>query len=140
VLRALECDGPALINCYTTCQPEHGVADNMAANQARMAIDTRAFPLLIFDPDQGETIRKRTSLQGNLAMKEDWWTNTKTGEVVDFIDFFRSEGRFAKHFDREGNPSETLLTARQKRLENWWILPGTRRAAVAPCRRAGCET
>jgi len=122
VLRALEFDGPALINCYTTCQPEHGVADNMAADQARMAVDTRAFPLLIFDPDQGETIRERTSLQGNPAMKEDWWTNPKTGEVVDFIDFCRSEGRFAKHFDREGNPSETLLRARQERLENWWVL------------------
>lgn len=122
VLRAVEFDGPALINCYTTCQPEHGVADNMAADQARMVFDTRAFPLLIFDPDQGETIRERTSLQDNPAMKEDWWTNPKTGEVVDFIDFCRSEGRFAKRFDREGNPSETLLTARQERLENWWVL------------------
>ena len=66
------------------------------------------------------------SLQGNPAMKEDWWTNPKTGEVVDFIDFCRSEGRFAKHFDREGNPSETLLTARQERLENWLGPPGLR--------------
>ena len=39
--------------------------------------------------------------------------------VVDFIDFCRSEGRFAKHFDKEGNPSETLLRAKQERLENW---------------------
>ena len=23
-------DGPAIVCCYTTCQPEHGVADNMA--------------------------------------------------------------------------------------------------------------
>jgi hypothetical protein len=40
----------------------------------------------------------------------------------DFIDFCRSEGRFAKHFDKEGNPSEVLLTARQDRLENWRLL------------------
>ena len=39
--------------CYTTCQPEHGVADNMAGDQARLAVDTRAFPLLIYDPAQG---------------------------------------------------------------------------------------
>jgi len=32
------------------------------------------------------------------------------------------EGRFAKHLDRDGNPSETLLTARQDRLENWHLL------------------
>lgn len=122
VLGALEFDGPAVVCCYTTCQPEHGVADNMASEQARLAVDTRAFPLLVYDPDKGDKIRERLSLQGNPAMKEDWWTNPKTGETVDFIDFCRSEGRFAKHFDQDGNPSETLLFANQDRLENWHVL------------------
>ena len=122
VLGALEFDGPALVNCYTTCQPEHGVADNMAADQARLAVDSRAFPLLVHDPRKGNSLRKRLSLQGNPAVKEDWWKNPKSGEVVDFIDFCRSEGRFGKHFDREGNPSETLKAAQQDRLENWQLL------------------
>jgi pyruvate/2-oxoacid:ferredoxin oxidoreductase beta subunit/NAD-dependent dihydropyrimidine dehydrogenase PreA subunit len=122
VLDAMEFDGPALISCYTTCQPEHGVADNMATDQARLAVDTRAFPLVIYDPRKGDTIREHISLQGNPAINEDWWTNPKTGDVVDFIDFARSEGRFVKHFDKEGNPSETLLRAKQDRLENWHIL------------------
>ena len=119
VLGALEFDGPALINCYTTCQPEHGVADNMATHQAKLAVDTRAFPLLVYDPRKGDTIKKRLSLQGNPAVKDDWWTNPKTGDTVDFIDFCRSEGRFVKHFDADGNPSETLLRSREERLENW---------------------
>jgi len=122
VLRAMEFDGPSLINVFTTCQPEHGVADNMAMDQARMAVDTRAFPLLIHDPDKGDTLRERLSLQANPAMKEDWWTNPKSGETVDFIDFCRSEGRFTKHFDRDGNPSETLLRSRDDRLSNWRLL------------------
>ena len=122
VLDALEFDGPAVICCYTTCQPEHGVADNMAFDQARMAVDTRAFPLLIYDPRKGDTIRERLSLQGNPAVNDDWWVNPKTGEQVDFIDFCRSEGRFAKHFDREGNSSATLEYAKQDRLENWHLL------------------
>jgi pyruvate ferredoxin oxidoreductase beta subunit len=122
VLDAMEFDGPALISCYTTCQPEHGVADNMATDQARLAVDTRAFPLIIYDPRKGDTIREHMSLQGNPAINEDWWTNPKTGEQVDFIDFARSEGRFVKHFDKDGNPSETLLRAKQDRLENWHIL------------------
>ena len=122
VIRALEFDGPAIISCYTTCQPEHGVADNMATDQARLAVDTRAFPLLVYDPDKGDSIKKRMSLQGNPSVKEDWYKHPKTGEVTDFIDFCRSEGRFAKHFDKEGNPSELLATARQDRLENWHIL------------------
>jgi pyruvate/2-oxoacid:ferredoxin oxidoreductase beta subunit/NAD-dependent dihydropyrimidine dehydrogenase PreA subunit len=122
VLGALEFDGPAIITCYTTCQPEHGVADNMAGDQARLAVDTRAFPLLIYDPRKGNTIRERLSLQGNPAMKDDWYTNPKTKETINFIDFARSEGRFAKHFDRDGNPSETLMRANEDRLDNWHIL------------------
>jgi hypothetical protein len=122
VIDALEFDGPAIVCCYTTCQPEHGVADNMATDQARLAVDTRAFPLLIYDPRKGDTIRERLSLQGNPSVNEDWWMNPKTGQQVDFLDFARSEGRFGKHFDKQGNPSETLLRAKQDRLENWHVL------------------
>ncbi len=122
VLGALEFDGPALISCYTTCQPEHGVADNMAHDQARLAVDSRAFPLLVYDPRKGGRIRERLSLQGNPALKDDWYVNPKTGKPVTFLDFARSEGRFAKHFDQEGNPSSTLLAAMQDRLENWRLL------------------
>ncbi|HEV2970654.1 MAG TPA: thiamine pyrophosphate-dependent enzyme [Pirellulales bacterium] len=139
VLDALEFDGPALVCCYTTCQPEHGVADNMATDQARLAVDTRAFPLLIYDPRKGDTIRERLSLQGNPAVNEDWWTNPKTGQTVDFVDFARSEGRFAKHFDKEGNPSPTLLRGKEDRLENWWLLQelaGVRGASKAAAKTA----
>ena len=122
VLGALEFDGPAIICCYTTCQPEHGVADNMAGEQARLAVDSRAFPILIYDPRKGEKVKERLSLQGNPAVKEDWFVNPKTKEEVTFIDFARSEGRFVKHFDRDGNPSVTLLAAKQDRLENWHLL------------------
>ena len=122
VLGALEFDGPAIVVCYTTCQPEHGVADNMAGEQARLAVDTRAFPILIYDPRKGDKIKERMSLQGNPAVKDDWFVNPKTKEVVNFIDFARSEGRFAKHFDKDGNPSQLLLNAKQDRLENWHLL------------------
>src|SRR6266481_6599615 len=122
ILEALEFDGPAMVCCFTTCQPEHGVADNMATDHARLAVDTRAFPLLIYDPRKGDTIRERLSLQGNPAMKEDWYTHPKTNETVSCIDFARSEGRFSKHFDRDGNPSETLMRANEDRLENWHLL------------------
>ncbi len=35
---------------------------------------------------------------------------------------FETEDRFAKHFDKEGNPSPTLLAVQQDRLENWRLL------------------
>jgi pyruvate/2-oxoacid:ferredoxin oxidoreductase beta subunit/Pyruvate/2-oxoacid:ferredoxin oxidoreductase delta subunit len=122
VLGALEFNGPAMVVCYTTCQPEHGVADNMAADQARLAVDSRAFPLLVFDPRKGDKIKEKLSLQGNPAVKEDWFVNPKTTKPVTFIDFARSEGRFSKHFDKDGNPSETLAYATKDRLENWHLL------------------
>src|SRR5438034_2324040 len=122
VMEANEYPGPAIVNVFTTCQPEHGVADNMAEHQAKLAADSRSFPLFIFDPRKGPRIKDRMSLQGNPNVKEDWYVNPKTGEAVDFVSFARTEGRFAKHFDKEGNPSVTLQAARQDRLENWRLL------------------
>jgi pyruvate/2-oxoacid:ferredoxin oxidoreductase beta subunit/NAD-dependent dihydropyrimidine dehydrogenase PreA subunit len=119
IMAANEYEGPSVISVYTTCQPEHGVGDNLAMAQSKLAVDTRSFPVLVYDPRKGDKIADRLSLQGNPAPKEDWYTNPKTGEVFDFITFARTEGRFAKHFDRDGNPSEVLLSAKQDRLENW---------------------
>src|SRR5207237_6710731 len=93
-----------------------------AGSQAGLAVGSRAFPLLIFVPRKGNTIKGRLTLQGNPAVKDDWYVNPKTKEAVSFIDFARGEGRFAKHFDKDGNPSETLLAAKQDRLENWRLL------------------
>ena len=56
------------------------------------------------------------------AIKEDWYTNPKTDEVIDFTYFARTEGRFAKQFDKDGNPSEAILASNEDRLKNWRLL------------------
>ena len=122
VLDGASFPGPAVIIVYTTCQPEHNVGDNMSRHQAKLAVESRAFPVFVYDPRNGETIRERLSLQGNPAQKEDWYVVPKTGEVIDFVAFARTEGRFAKQFDQDGNPSETLLRAQADRLANWRLL------------------
>jgi pyruvate/2-oxoacid:ferredoxin oxidoreductase beta subunit/NAD-dependent dihydropyrimidine dehydrogenase PreA subunit len=122
VMAANEYDGPAIVSVYTTCQPEHGVGDNMAAAQSKLAVDTRTFPVMMYDPRKGNKMAERMSLQGNPAVKEDWYKDPKTGEEFDFVMFARSEGRFAKHFDKDGNPSPALLASKQERLENWRTL------------------
>jgi pyruvate ferredoxin oxidoreductase beta subunit len=122
VLEANQFPGPAIVNVFTTCQPEHGVGDNMAEHQAKLAADSRTFPVFIHDPRKGSRFKERLSLVGNPNVKEDWYTNPKTGEPVNFITFARSEGRFAKHFDKDGNPSSTLVAANAERLENWHLL------------------
>ena len=43
-------------------------------------------------------------------------------ETVDFVTFAATEGRFSKHFDKDGNPSKELLLAQQERLDNWHVL------------------
>ena len=122
IMEANEYDGPSVVIAYSTCQPEHGVADNMAMHQAKLAADSRAFPLIVYDPRKGNSIKERIDLRSNPSVKEDWYTIRKTGEVIDFVTFARSEGRFSKHFDKEGNPSPELLASKQERLNNWHLL------------------
>jgi pyruvate/2-oxoacid:ferredoxin oxidoreductase beta subunit len=122
VMEANAFPGPAIVNVFTTCQPEHGVADNMAEHQAKLAADSRSFPVMIYDPRKGNRFKERLSLVGNPNVKDDWYVNPKTGEVIDFIYFARTEGRFQKHFDKDGNPSATLKAANAERLENWNLL------------------
>ena len=122
ILDANSYDGPAVISVFTTCQPEHGVADHLAGHQAKLAADSRAFPLLIYDPRKGSRIKECLDLKGNPAVKDDWYVHPKTGEVIDFVCFARSEGRFAKHFDADGKPDDVLLVAQEDRLKNWHLL------------------
>jgi pyruvate/2-oxoacid:ferredoxin oxidoreductase beta subunit len=122
ILDANSYPGPAVVIAYTTCQPEHGVGDDRAAHQARLAVDSRAFPLFVHDPRRGAELAKRLSLQGNPDPKEDWTKTPGTDEVVDFVAFARTEGRFARQFDAEGRPSAALLKGQADRLANWRLL------------------
>ena len=71
---------------------------------------------------RGHSCLPLAPLAGNPNVKGDWFIHPKTNQEVTFVDFARSEGRFVKHFDKDGNPSETLLAAKQDRLENWHVL------------------
>jgi pyruvate-ferredoxin/flavodoxin oxidoreductase len=101
---------PALFNLYTTCQPEHGVADDLGAHQAKLAVESRAYPIFKYNPEKGTTPAENFDLSGNPAMDQDWPTyqlkyvengREKTMEVaMTFADFAITEGRFRKHFRR----------------------------------------
>jgi pyruvate/2-oxoacid:ferredoxin oxidoreductase beta subunit/Pyruvate/2-oxoacid:ferredoxin oxidoreductase delta subunit len=121
VMEANAFPGPAVIVAYTPCMPEHGIADDAATRQAKLAIESRAFPLFTFDPRRGESVAERLSLQGNPALKADWAT-LPDGTPVDFLAFARSEGRFAPHFAPDGTPSPEILATQLDRLANWRTL------------------
>jgi pyruvate-ferredoxin/flavodoxin oxidoreductase len=100
---------PALFNIYAPCQPEHGIGDDASEMQSKLAVESRAYPLIVFDPDAGETWEASLSLEGNPAIDEDWPTYTLEYEAEDggkksmelpmtFADFALTEARFRKHF------------------------------------------
>ncbi|GBG13141.1 pyruvate-ferredoxin/flavodoxin oxidoreductase [Novimethylophilus kurashikiensis] len=107
---------PALLNVYAVCPPEHGVADDLAVAQSKLAVESRAYPLFRYDPDKGAAYSESVSLEGNPAMEQDWPTYTLTYKdetgaeakltvPMTFADFAVTEGRFAKHFKKA--PPET---------------------------------
>ena len=122
-MEANEYPGPAVVNVYTTCQPEHGVGDNMAAAAGRLAVDSRAFPLLRLRSPEGRADRRaavapgQPQLEGGLVRRP-----ARPGKLVDFVTFARTEGRFARQFDAEGRPSPALLAGQADRLANWRLL------------------
>lgn len=99
---------PALFNLYTTCQPEHGVGDDLGAHQAKLAVESRAYPIFKYNPDKGVKAEEAFDLDGNPAMDRLWPTyelkykengREKTMKVdMTFADFAITEGRFRKHF------------------------------------------
>jgi pyruvate-ferredoxin/flavodoxin oxidoreductase len=65
MLDALEYRGSAFFQCFTTCQPEHGVGDDMATVQAVRVRDSRGLPQFIFNPQKGELYHEALDLTGN---------------------------------------------------------------------------
>ncbi|MBW2500264.1 MAG: 2-oxoacid:acceptor oxidoreductase family protein, partial [Deltaproteobacteria bacterium] len=107
-IQGLKARRPALFNLYSSCQPEHGIGDDMSAAQAKLAVESRAYPLFRYDPEAGETPAECFDLEGNPSPREDWPSyqlayrhggRDKTLELpMTFADFAITEGRFRKHF------------------------------------------
>ncbi len=107
-IQGLNAKRPALFNLYTPCQPEHGIGDDLSTHQAKLAVESRAYPLFRYNPDNGKIPEECFDLDGNPAREDDWPTYTlhyteggreKSMEVpMTFADFAVTEARFRKHF------------------------------------------
>ncbi len=111
VMDANEFPGPAVIIVHTPCQPEHGIADDASAQQSRLAVDSRAFPLFSYDPRRGDILligsrsrATRPSARIGIARP--------AARSIDFLAFARTEGRFAAHFAADGTPSPEIEATR----------------------------
>jgi pyruvate ferredoxin oxidoreductase beta subunit len=121
IIEANEYPGPAVVIAYSACMPEHGIADDAATAQAKLAVESRAFPLFTYDPRKGPSLAERLSLQGNPALREDW-AKAPDGAAIDFLSFARTEGRFAGHFSRDPAGTPEILATQADRLANWQTL------------------
>jgi len=99
---------PAIFNCFSSCQPEHGIGDDMSHHQAKLAVESRAYPLFHYNPDHGSDPAQCFELTGNPALHDHWpiykLRYKKNGREavmelpLTFADFAMTEIRFRKHF------------------------------------------
>jgi pyruvate-ferredoxin/flavodoxin oxidoreductase len=101
ILDGLEYRGTSFLQCFTTCQPEHGVPDDMALVQAQRVRDSRGAPEFVFNPRLGETYQEALDIKGNPSMESDWYeTKFKgTGEPYRYTvaHWCATEARFRNH-------------------------------------------
>ncbi len=100
VIEGLEYRGTAFYQSYTTCQPEHGVADDRSAAQAKLARDSRGMPEFVYNPQGGETSQECFDLKGNPNLDRDWYQaaySDKTKYSYTVAHWATTEARFRKH-------------------------------------------
>ncbi len=104
ILDGLEYRGTMFLQCFTTCQPEHGVPDDMALHQAQRVRDSRGVPEFVFDPRRGETYAEALDVKGNPSIDLDWYeTKDKvTGETRRYTvaHWCTTEARFRNHLKK----------------------------------------
>jgi len=104
ILDGLEYRGTMFLQAFTTCQPEHGVPDDMALHQAQRVRDSRGVPEFVFDPRKGESYQEALDVTGNPSKDLDWYeTKDKvTGEVRRYTvaHWCTTENRFRNHLKK----------------------------------------
>ena len=104
ILDGLEYRGTMFLQAFTTCQPEHGVPDDMALFQAQRVRDSRGAPEFVFNPRMGETYQEALDIKGNPSIDMDWYeTKSKvTGETYRYTvaHWCTTEARFRNHLKK----------------------------------------
>jgi pyruvate-ferredoxin/flavodoxin oxidoreductase len=103
ILDGLEYRGTMFLQAFTTCQPEHGVPDDMALHQAQRVRDSRGVPEFVFDPRKGESYQEALDIKGNPSPDLDWYeARAKDGTVSRYTvaHWCTTEARFRNHLKK----------------------------------------
>ncbi|HWO89052.1 MAG TPA: ferredoxin, partial [Gemmatimonadales bacterium] len=109
VFRGLQQRLPAVFVLHCPCPPEHGLGDDAAMRAARLALESRAFPLLTYDPGAGDSLAERISLDGNPMVDQAWpsydlkyvgddGADATLSLPLTVADWAATEARFKQHF------------------------------------------
>ena len=108
-IEGLNARRPALFNIYSPCMPEHGIGDDVAQLQSKLAVESRAYPVFRYNPDKGILPAECFDLEGNPELEGDWpvyriayvdesGSKAELQVPMTFADFAVTEGRFRKQF------------------------------------------
>jgi pyruvate-ferredoxin/flavodoxin oxidoreductase len=137
LLRGLQVRRPAVFILNAPCPREWGIAQDSAPEAARLALESRAVPNIVFDPDRGATFSECLDLEGNPS-PEDRWTSRELTYVDDegaeqrmslpltIADWALGEERFRSHFSEPEEGSELVP------FHEYLELDGSGRAGATP--------
>jgi pyruvate-ferredoxin/flavodoxin oxidoreductase len=119
VLKGLQARRPSLFIFNTPCPPEWGIADFGAPDAARLALESRAVPNIVFNPDEGTTFSERLDLEGNPSPLDTWTSyellfvdeegeEQKMTLPVTIADWALGEARFRRHY-KKANGEDDLI-------------------------------
>ncbi|NNJ65152.1 MAG: pyruvate ferredoxin oxidoreductase, partial [Xanthomonadales bacterium] len=125
LLKGLQVRRPALFILNAPCPREWGIAQDSSPEAARLALESRAVPNLVFDPGQGTTFSECLDLEGNPALEDAWPVHElvyadddgeeqKMSLPLTIADWALGEKRFRDHYgelsaDFEGLPFHEYL-------------------------------
>ena len=115
IIDGLEYRGTMFMQCFTTCQPEHGVADDMALDQAQRVRDSRGAPEFVFNPRLGETYQEALDVKGNPSIGMDWYETKFPGTTETYrytvAHWCATEARFRNHLKKiKKEEADTLIS------------------------------
>ncbi len=107
IIAGLRREGPALFCIYTGPDGSRAVVPHYL--RCASAVESRAFPSFVYDPDRGTDLASRFSLEGSPQVDRDWPEHRFNHEATDgqeasesvvftCIEFLMLDPRFAQHF------------------------------------------